>query len=348
MAKHELGDMNAIRATLESWLQNHLYGAGNLVLGELAFPKESGESSVTLILQAEMNGVPQRYICRMEPLQSEVFDEHDLPMQYRLMQLASDNGVPVPPLLGLEEDTSLLGTVFYIMGFVDGEIPSDNPPYSFGSWVTELSDEQRSTMWRNGIETLARIHRIDIDSHDASFIPASATGASPVQHEIDKFNLLLTDDITGRFPPSVMRAVDYVNGNAPQGGTRRLCWGDSRVGNIIWKNLEPVAVIDWEMASIGNPLLDVSWWYWIDYVNSVGLGVQRPGGLPSLEEIYSSWQALTGLSTGHSDYYDLFNLLRYTIILEKKVIAMEKAGIAGIGNFCVPFLEQKMRDMDLL
>lgn len=259
------------------------------------------------------------------------------------MKIAEENGIPVPPLLGLERDTSLLGSDFYIMGFVDGLIPTDNPPYAFGSWVTELSDQERTTMWRNGLDTLANIHLINLDNYDVSGVPVSPENVSPIQHEVDKFNALVADDLEDNKTPALATAVQYINENMPTEGPRRLCWGDSRVGNIIWQGLQPAAVIDWEMASIADPLLDVSWWYWIDYVNCVGLGVERLGGLPSLAEIYAQWHSITGLPTQNSDYYDLFSVVRYAIVLGKKLTAMEKAGLGTIGNFCVPFVEQQLK-----
>ncbi len=343
MAKHDLGNLEDIRLNLESWLREKLPGADQLTLGDLSFPEGNGESSVSLILKTMNKGVEQDFICRMVPLDSQIFSDHDLPLQYNLMKMAGENGIPVPPLLGYEADKTLVGSDFYVMGFVDGRIPTDNPPYAFGSWVTELSDDDRGIMWKNGLESIARVHAINLTDYDVSSIPTSADGESPVQWELNKFNALITDEIREKMAPVLRDAVDYLNKNMPVGGSRRLCWGDSRVGNIIWEDLKPNAVIDWEMAVIANPLQDVSWWYWIDYVNSVGFGVERLGGLPALSEIYDQWHLQTGLPIDDSDYYDLFALVRYAIILECKFYAMEKAGLGTIENFSVPFVDQQLK-----
>lgn len=345
MAKHDLGDIDTIRKNLETWLQNRLPDAKNLKLEELGFPEESGESSVSLILKATNGGETLRLVCRMKPRVSQCFDEHDIELQYHLMSIVSEYGIPVPPLLGFEKDTSIVDSDFYVMGFVDGQVPTDNPPYAFGSWVTELNDNERTTMWRNGLEALASIHNINTEKCDIASMPSSAIGISPAQHEIDKFNELIDDELRQTLSPVLIEALDYVNSHAPKDGTRRLCWGDARVGNIIWKDLTPAAVIDWEMASIADPLMDVSWWYWVDYVNSVGLGVNRLGGLPTREAIYTQWQELTGLPTENSDYYDLLSLVRYAIILEKKFVAMKNEGLGSIDNFCVPIVKQQLDRM---
>ena len=97
-----------------------------------------------------------------------------------------------------------------------------------------------------------------------------------------------------------------------------------------------------EMANQGDPLQDVSWWYWIDYINSVGLGVERLGGLPDLADIYRTWSDITGLPTANSDYYDLFTVVRYAIILDRKFDALEAAGLGRIENFVLPFVSQQL------
>lgn len=319
MAKKEIGNLEEIRQALEGWLAKKL-NAADIQLGDLKFPEESGESSVTLLLDVELDGESLRYVCRMKPQVNALFDTYDLVLQYRLMEIAGENGVPVPGLVGFEHDASLVGTEFYIMNFTDGLIPFDNPPYAFGSWVTELSDAQRSLMWRNGLEAMALVHSIDISNYDLDSLPRSAPGQSPLQHEIDKFYAMLDGETQESLAPWVLEALDYVRDNAPAEAPLRLCWGDSRVGNIIWQDLRPAAVIDWEMASLCDPLLDVSWWYWIDYINSVGLGAERLGGLPNRPELYQQWHELTGLPIDKSLYYDLFNTVRYAIILEKKLL----------------------------
>ncbi|MFT4825248.1 MAG: aminoglycoside phosphotransferase (APT) family kinase protein, partial [Cryomorphaceae bacterium] len=214
--------------------------------------------------------------------------------------------------------------------------------YAFGGCVVELSELERKTMWSNGLQVMARIHQIDLDKHDFPLMPSSDPAQAPIQHELEKLEVLMTPDVRANLHEVVKDAVLFLNKNAPMDGSRRLCWGDSRPGNVIWKNLEPNAVIDWEMACLGDPMQDVSWWYWVDYINSVGLGVTRLGGLPSLEEIYNKWHELTGLPIAHAYYYNLFSVVRYAIILQKKFSSMEKAGMGRIDNFVVPFVEQQL------
>lgn len=343
MASHDLGDMEVLRANLEAWMRQHVAGAEALTLDALDFPQESGESSVSLIVTGHAGGEAHRYLCRMKPPQSQIFNEHDLLMQYELMRIAGSEGVPVPPLHGYEADESLLGSDFYIMGFVDGLVPADNPPFAFTGWVKDLSDAQRTTMWSNGLTQLARIHQIDINAHDFSRLPTAAPDASPVQHELDKYCGLMSDEEIAQLPDFFAQSLQYLQDNAPMGAQRRLCWGDSRMGNVMWQGQEVVAILDWEMASIGDPVQDVSWWYWVDCINSVGLGVPRLGGLPSLGEIYEQWHRLTGLPLGDTDYHDLFSVVRFSIIMERKLASMAEAGMEAIPNYTLPFVEERLK-----
>ena len=339
MAKKDIGDLEAIRQTLEAWLTQHLPGVGKVTLDTLTFPEESGESSVTLLLNAQVDAGQQRFVCRMKPLDNPLFAEYDLLLQYRLMEIAGSHGVPVPGLVGYEPDTALVGCDFYVMHFTEGQIPVDNPPYAFGSWVTELNAQQRSDMWRNGLEALAQIHMIDMSAHELETLPRSGPGEPILQHEIDKFEAMLDEPVMASIAPVVLEGLACAKANAPTTGPLRLCWGDSRVGNVIWQDLRPAAIIDWEMASLCDPLLDVSWWYWIDYMNSVGLGVERLSGLPEREELYRQWQALTGLPIDNAHYYDLFNVVRFAIILEKKFLeAGLGADMGGEKSFASAFV----------
>jgi aminoglycoside phosphotransferase (APT) family kinase protein len=343
MAQQDIGDLEKIRQTIQAWLAANIDNASDVVLADVKFPEASGESSVTLILDATIDGAQHKYVFRMAPPHSEVFDSHDIGLQYRLLEIMAEAGVPVPGLVGYEPNAALVGSDFYVMNFTDGQIPVDSPPYSFGSWVTELDDSQRSTMWRNGLQVLAQVHKVDISRYALPELPRAAAGQSVIQHEIDKFDQMMTPETAEALPPVVLEALDYLKANAPQHGELRLCWGDSRVGNMIWQDLAPVAVIDWEMANLGDPLQDVSWWFWIDYINSVGLGVPRLGGVPDRAETYQQWHQHTGLSIDNTDYYDLFTVVRYSIILERKFASMKAAGMGTIENFAAAYVPDLLK-----
>lgn len=348
MAKQEIGDLESIRQQLEAWMSKQLDGTQQLILGELIFPEASGESSITLIVEANWTAQGKaesgKFVLRMAPLQSQVFESHDLRMQYTMMQLMRDCDIPAPEMVGYEPDSSLIGSDFYVMKFIAGQIPPDNPPMAFGSWVTELSAEQRAQMWNNGFQTLAKIHQIDIEQYDLSMLPGSAVEDSPVLHEVKKFDSMLALGLRDNADPIIEKAWNILKDNMPASGVRRLCWGDSRVGNIIWDGIEPAAVIDWEMASMGDPLMDIAWWFWVDHCNSVGLGTEKMTGLPEFNDAYRQWHDLTGLPIDNVVYYELFCVVRFAIIMERKFIhlTLQDPNFADLPNHAVQFIQPLM------
>lgn len=348
MAKQEIGDLEQIRQKLQGWLAPRIDGAEDFVLGELNFPEFSGESSVTLIMEANWSEAEkahsERFVLRMAPIQSQVFETHDLKLQYQLMEVMHMEGIPAPNLVGYESDDNLLGSDFYVMNYVDGIVPPDNPPMAFGSWVSELSTEDRATMWHNGLTTMAKIHQIDIRQYDLPSLEESPSDQSPLTHEIARYESMMKQGMREKADPMILEAWQYIKDNLPATGPRTLVWGDSRPGNVIFKDLKPIAMIDWEIACIGDPLSDLTWWFWIDHCNSVGLGADKMTGIPDYAEAYQEWHELTGLPIDNVAYYELFTIVRFSIILERKYVHMLDLdpGVATHVSHPIQFLKPLM------
>ena len=348
MGKQDVGDLEVIRQKLEAWIAQRLEVGDDFTLGELNFPEASGESSVTLIVEAswQQGGAPhsEKFVLRMAPIESQVFESHDLKLQFDLMEIMHKEGIPAPPLVGYEPDATLIGSDFYVMHFVDGVIPPDNPPMAFTGWVSELSADERTTMWTNGLEVMARIHQIDISKYDLPTLPQSKPDEPPVAHEIARYEGIMGMGMRDNADPIILEAWQFLKDTIPQDGPRRLCWGDSRPGNIIWRDLKPVAMIDWEIAAIGDPLTDLAWYFWIDHCNSVGLGVPKMPGVPDYNDAYRHWSKLTGLPIDHVAWYELFVLVRFCIIMERKLVFMvrQDPNFADMVSHPVQFVQPLM------
>jgi len=340
VGRQDVGDLEALRRRLEGWLERALAERPGLEIPELRFPETSGESSVTLLIGARWpDGGTRRFALRMVPPRSEVFESHDLRMQYQMMQVMHAEGIPAPPLLGYEPDASLLGSEFYVMGFVEGRIPPDIPPMALAGWVKdELDASERAAMWANGLETLAAIHRIDTRRHDLGRLPRAGPGEPAVAAELRKWDSMFKPGLRREAPPGLVPAWEYLMAQPPDSEQVGLCWGDSRVGNVIWRELRPVAVIDWEMANLADPLSDVTWWVWVDRCASLGLGVPPLAGVPEPAEVYERWRERTGASLRHLAWFELFTVARFAIVLERKLEARRRAGAPLVPNFAAPFL----------
>jgi aminoglycoside phosphotransferase (APT) family kinase protein len=351
MGEQEIGDLEKIRAGIEGWLRARQSDRAHLKVDSLNFPKASGESSVTLILDVTWaEGGAEKMVFRMAPPTSQVFETHDLPMQFEMMSLMAKQGLPAPSLIGYEPDTSILGSDFYVMGFCEGQIPPDNPPFHAAGWVKDdVSASDRETMWRTGMEVLASIHQIDIENVDPDVadlgrLPRAAEGEPLVAQELRTFGSIFKPELRHSADPVIREAWELLEATAPTDGASALCWGDSRVGNVIFRDTRPVAILDWEMANISDPRTDLAWWIWVDRCNSEGLGLERLPGLPKPEDAYRQWHELTGRSIEGIVWFELFAVVRYAFILELKFIAMREANpdFGGIPNFTVQFIPELM------
>ena len=99
-----------------------------------------------------------------------------------------------------------------------------------------------------------------------------------------------------------------------------ISWGDSRIGNIIWDDFRAAAVVDWEMASLAQPELDLGWWLYFDRQFAEGLGVPRPAGFGSHEETIERYSELMGRPMKDIFFYEVFSGFRFA---DRHVPALE-------------------------
>ncbi len=346
MGKQEIGDLEEIRRNLEGWMQRRLEDRPGLKIGELNFPQASGESSVTLLFEATWpDSTAEGFVFRMAPSVSQVFDHHDLLMQVQMMELLRSEGIPAPSILGYEADASLFGSDFYVMDFCEGRIPPDIPPMAIAGWVKEeIGSREREMMWRTGLEAMACVHRIDIRQHDLSRLPSAKKGEATIAQELRTYDAIFKPELRASADPRILEGWEYLSANPPESEAPSLCWGDARPGNMIFRDHRPVAIIDWEMANVSDPLTDLAWWVWVDKCNSEGLGFDRLSGLPTPEEIYAHWQELTGRSLHNLPWFELFAVVRYAMIIELKFRAMnaENPDFQIPENFAAQYIPELM------
>src|SRR5439155_21392253 len=103
------------------------------------------------------------------------------------------------------------------------------------------------------------------------------------------------------------RRADGADGAGGDAGIA-LCWGDARLGNQIFAGQTCVAVLDWEMAHLGDPVADLAWWIALDRCFSEGVGAPRLAGFPDRDATIARWEQLTGRRARHFEYYEIFAL----------------------------------------
>ena len=122
---------------------------------------------------------------RIQPTGFAVFPEYDMRLQYDCMRLLAKTGVPVPRMVWLEtDDTSVVGAPFYVMGRVDGRVPSDRPPYPTDGWVKELAPADQARIWWGGIESMAKIHTLDWRALGFGFVDKPELGRTGLDQQL--------------------------------------------------------------------------------------------------------------------------------------------------------------------
>ena len=319
-------DIDGTRHKLEAWISSNR--GQDVRIQELTIPEATGMSNVTLLFDItwDENGQQRSepLVARLQPsIERPVFPDYDLSLQYEVMDAVGRcSDIPVPELCGLETDKSLLGVQFYLMKRTEGRIPTDMPPYNMDGWMMhETSLEKRQHLWRTSVDTMARYHQLDYQ--EMGFGKLLVPGKTPLQQQLVYWESYMDWALEGAGHAIGQRALDWLHANQPKEEPTVLCWGDARLGNIIFNpSLDSVAaVLDWEMAVLGNPVQDLAWFNYLDATFAEGLGMPRLEGLPSYEETIAQWEQASGFSTRDYAYYQIFAGMRFGLIMSRIMLA---------------------------
>jgi aminoglycoside phosphotransferase (APT) family kinase protein len=325
-------DMELTRERLAAWCGRMLPDASGIELSDLSAPGSTGFSNDTLLFDLSWTRKDGRAHCeslvaRIQPTGFRVFPDYDLDLQFRVQSILADTPVPVARMFWQESDPSVLGAPFYVMERVEGQIPTDNPPYHVGGWVTEIRPQDRQAIWWSGLDVMSEIHRLDWKALGFGFLDQPEKGATPLAQELANYAAYLEWARRGRSAPICQPALEWLQGNQPsEEEPVRLCWGDARIGNMIFREFRCVAVLDWEMVTLGNPVKDLAWYLFLDHHHSAGIDAPRLEGFPGREATLARWEDRTGLSTRHVAYYETYAAFRFSVIMMRLAQSMQHYG----------------------
>jgi aminoglycoside phosphotransferase (APT) family kinase protein len=317
-------DHGETRAALARWLTDRT-GATDVEVGELSIPGLSGFSNETLLFDATWDGEVHRLVIRVEPTGHTVFPATAFDAQVKVMQaLGAEGSVPVPEVLWFEQGSEVLGARFVCMARVEGNVPADSPGYHGEGWMLELDEASQRRVWESGLDTMAAIHRLDRAAIGLDWI-ADVSPAEQLQldHEYRTF-------ACGDAPyPAVDQAFKVLESELPPASDRpALCWGDSRIGNMIFGADQRVAaVLDWEMVTAGDPVQDLAWYLLLDHHHTIAFGVPRLPGLPGRAESIVLWEQASGHSAQHLEWYELLGATRYASIMVRVMKLLDSTGV---------------------
>jgi len=317
-------DHRETRTALARWLGDRT-GASDVEVGELSIPGLSGFSNETLIFDARWDGVVHPLVIRVEPTGHTVFPATAFDAQVKVMQaLGAEGSVPVPEVLWFEQGSEVLGARFLCMARVEGDVPADSPGYHGEGWMVALDHAGQRRVWESGIDTMAAIHRLDRAAIGLEWIAdVSPTEQLELDHAYRTF-------ACGDTPyPVVDLAFELLEADMPPASDRpALCWGDSRIGNMIFGADQRVAaVLDWEMVTAGDPVQDLAWYLLLDHHHTMAFGVPRLPGLPERPESIARWEAASGHSAAHLEWYELLGATRYASIMVRVMKLLDSTGV---------------------
>lgn len=313
-------DLDALRVSLAEWLGRQPADASEVQVSGLT-QAPGGYSNVTLMAELiwRRAGVPERcgIVVRMQPQGDAVFPECDLPRQYRTMHALAGSAVPVPALLGLQTDASAIGAPGFVMRRADGRVPNENPLYHLEGWLHDLDPEALRAHWFGGIDTLANVSRVDWRTPAFEFL-RPPQGVTPLAHllSVSGRHLAWAEGL-GRPYPALRAAERWLLAHQPGDQPVALSWGDAKLGNCVFRDGRVVAALDWETATLSNPVDDLAWWLVHDESLSAGYRVPRLAGLPTRDETVAYWERASGHTARDLDYYEVFAAWRFAIVMAR-------------------------------
>lgn len=253
-----------------------------------------------------------RYVLRRKPPGSLLKGAHDVLREARVLTALAGTDVPVPAVRAFCEDESVLGTAFYVMDMVDGRIFWD-------ASFSEVPLGERADYYDAMNATIAALHQVD---PGAVGLGDYGRPGNYFQRQITRWSKqYLEDDAAGRLP-DMDALVEWLPSAIPAGEESRIVHGDFRCDNLIFHPTEPrvVAVLDWELSTLGHPLADFAYHAMMyrmpsDIVAGIGGADPIKLGLPSEADYIEAYCMYTGRGEIPDwDFYMAFNFFRLAAI----------------------------------
>lgn len=266
---------------------------------------EEGHSNETLFVEWG----DRELVIRRPPPGETADTAHDVLREYRVIDALQDTDVPVPPTVAATDDHSIIGSDFYVMDRLRGEVLRDSEPDSFAN------EEARGRVGTELVDTLASIHELDYESVGLGEFgrPEGYT-----QRQVDRWGKQLswafevtTDE---REVPVLKEVGEWLQDNCPDEHPHTLVHGDFKLDNVMFDGEPPVeliAVFDWEMATLGDPRADLGWMlsYWREDKDQttnreefVSTFMTHPD-YSTREELVDRWEEQTGYEFEHERFY---------------------------------------------
>lgn len=322
-------DADEMGTAVKGWLAGLLPAGADPEVSLSGASDANGMSSETVLAKVDWTENGERrfgdFVMRIAPSAADlpVFAEYDLRLQFDLLKVVHAlSDVPVPEPSWLEPTGEVIGSPFFFMNRIDGVIPPDVMPYTFGdNWLFDAPADQQALLQTSTIREIAALHSIANPQEVFAFLDRPGVGTPLARHlgHTRAWYDYAVDGPSGTKSRSPLadRAFAWLEANLPETDEAVLSWGDSRIGNVIYQDFQPAAILDWEMAGLGPRELDLAW---LAFAHEVFQGISSAFEMPGMPDflrpadIAAQYEKITGIAVGDLTWYRVYAAVQWGIV----------------------------------
>ncbi len=331
-----------VREPLEAFLDEHGIGSGRLEVERIG----EGHSNITFLVRRG----DARVVLRRPPRPPLPPSAHDVLREARLLRALEGTPVRVPPVLAVGDDESVLGVPFYVMEEVHGNVLASTVPDAL-----DTPAERRRTA-EELVDALVEVHAVDWQSCG---LEGYGKPTGYLERQLRRFGGLWEHNKT-RELEVVEELGEWLGANMPESPESTIVHGDYRLGNVMMAEAAPaelVAIFDWELSTIGDPLADVGYLTvtWIEpddpddtMFSNIG-AVTRREGFPSRGELIARYEERSGRSMSALNWYQALALWKAAVFMEGNYKRFQSGSsddqYLALFDRGVPMLAEKAREI---
>ena len=290
---------------LNNWIGQNLSNYGNI---NNIKQFVGGQSNPTFIIEFDEK---KPLILRKKPPGKLLPSAHAIEREYKVQKALEVTKVPCPKMIKLCEDTNIIGTPFYLMELVEGEV--------FDSILDIKELNNRKTYYLELVRMLARIHNIEYSKIGLTEFGKTGSYINRQIYRWEKqWHLSKQREL-----PEMQKIIDWLSNNLPDYDDTTIVHGDYRIGNIIFDKVSSKvnAILDWELSTLGHPFADLGYFLYAHYIPNgerhglMGANFEKLN-IPSINELVSEYCKVRKIKVFDPTYYVVLSLFRNIAILE--------------------------------
>ncbi len=300
---------DADQIALQRWVREQ--GLGSTVSD--VEPLTGGTQNI--VVRVHVDGRPM--VLRRPPLHPRPTSDKTMLREIAALRTVAGTPVPHPGFIAGCDDLDVLGVVFYLMEEIDGFNPGDDMDEAY----------VRDASWRHqvGLSYAASLAQLGNVEWEGSPLAELKRPGSFLERQVPQFLRLLESYRHDRYDPeslAVSELAEWLESNRPTDGEPGIMHGDPHLSNVLLRRDKPelAAFVDWEMCTIGDPLLDLGWmlicWPLDTSMITAGAQLAALGGLASRRELLDAYRGAGGRETSRLDWYVAMACFKLGIVIE--------------------------------